>query len=150
MATVNIGTLERNRLVLEVLGREHPNAVDSLDGNWLTVNVSVEVGAWLGRYGASLRVDEFERLLRGVRNLNDSLRGTAEFQSMEEWLHLKLTSDGLGHVTVEGVARDAAGIGNTLSFHLALDQTFLPALIEELEGLLEEFPSRGALPPRPD
>lgn len=148
MATVSIGTLDRNRLVLDVQGRQHPNAVDSGDGNWLEVNVSVEFGAWLGRYWASLRVDEFERFLKEVRNLNDSLEGTAEFQSMEEGLRLKLTGDGLGHVSVEGVARDFAG--NALSFRLALDQMFLPALIRELEGLLEEFPSRGTLPRRPD
>jgi hypothetical protein len=130
-------------VTVDVLGREHPTATDYDDGNWLLSQVSVEAGAWNGRFRASLRAEEFGSFLRGVRLLYDSLEGTAEFVPMEPWLILKLEGDRLGHVAVSGVADDEVATGNKLSLHFEIDQSYLPSVIRELEAVLAEFPVVG-------
>jgi hypothetical protein len=73
VATVRIGNLARNRLALNVLRREHTGATYYWDGNWVLVDVDVQVGRFRGDFQASLRVDEFERFLADVRTLQDDL-----------------------------------------------------------------------------
>lgn len=146
MATIHIGNLARSRVILQVLRREHGGATDYWDGNWLLVDVDIDVGGFRGRFQASLRVDEFERFLAEVRDLQGDLEGTARFEAMEDWLEIVLRGDGLGHIGVEGMARDEPGRGNTLTFRLATDQTFLPPLIAELADVLAEFPILGQRP----
>lgn len=146
MARVRIGTLERERITLDVRGRGHPEADDYWDGNWLRTEIHVEVGSWRGRILDELRVDEFERFLPEVRRLHTELEAIAEFAAMDGRLFLRLVGDGSGHIKVEGEATDNPGYGNELSFRFELDQTFLPQLIRDLEDLLSEYPVVGERP----
>ena len=141
---MTIGNAERERVVITVLGREHPSAQDFDDGNWLVARVAVAAGAWSGECRASLRSEEFAALLAGVRELERTLRGEAAFAPLEPWLTLRLEGDGLGHVTVSGRADDDVAIGNKLHFHFELDQTYLGPLIKDLEAVMTEYPVIGA------
>jgi hypothetical protein len=50
------------------------------------------------------------------------------------------SGDGLGHINIDCKARDEAGIGNTLKFELAIDQTEIQGLIYQLDEILKAFP----------
>ena len=50
-----------------------------------------------------------------------------------------------GHVEFAGEVRDEPGIGNTLEFRLALDQTHLGAMIDQLDRAATAFPVIGRL-----
>jgi hypothetical protein len=132
--------------LLDVQRRGYPLADDYWDGNWLVVDMSIEMWSWRGRYEALLRADEFERFLEGLRPLQADLVGTATFASMEAWLFLHLTGDGLGHIDVEGDASALHENGTNLSFRTTLDQSFLPGLIRELEAVMSAFPVVGERP----
>lgn len=144
-----IGGDQHNYLQVEVFVRSHPEQHDFWDGNWLDANISIQVGAFNGSYGASLRSDEFVRFLGGLQQVYSSL-GTsistygAEFSALEEQLSIAVSGDALGHFTAQCVAVDNLGIGNRLEFGLTFDQTDIPAMISGLETILEAFPVRGS------
>jgi hypothetical protein len=147
VSQVHLGRLQRARVSLDVTGRQYQSATDYWDGNWLLVDVAIDMGGWQGRFGANLRADDFERFLEAVVRLNDDLRTTAEFTTLEGWLWLRLEGDGLGHIKVHGEATDHPGDGDTLTFRFDdMDQTDLAPLISELRGVLNQFPVIG---PRP-
>jgi len=62
---------------------------------------------------------------------------------MEQWLTLSIVGDGIGHFSVDCTACDQPGMGNTLRFKLAFDQTELPAMLRDLDELIRLFPVRG-------
>jgi hypothetical protein len=48
----------------------------------------------------------------------------------------------LGGIAVEGVIKDQVSDGNTLRFQFNIDQTFLPAIIDDLCEVESAFPTR--------
>jgi hypothetical protein len=138
-----LGGERKEYVEVHVLRREHPEAADYDDGNWLVARIGLEVGGFEAGYEASIRSEELEGFMRDVRRLHQDLTGEAEFATMEDQLRLHLTADGRGHVSVAGTAQDAAGTGNRLEFHLEVDQTHLAPLIGNLKTVLDEFPVRG-------
>jgi hypothetical protein len=122
----------------------YPNATDADDGNWLKARLTVSVGAWAGSFEANLRAEEFEAFREQCENLHKTLRGTAAFKPLEPWLRLTLTGDGKGHIELTGDAIDRVGTGNQLRFAFRdLDQTFLPALIDQLREVERNYPVVG-------
>ena len=61
LVTIEVGGHERERILLNVLGRSHPDATDYWDGNWLRTSIEARVGGFTAAFGADLRTDEFER-----------------------------------------------------------------------------------------
>ena len=94
---------------------------------------------------AALRAEEFVGFRSQLEPLCGNLLGTASFASMEEWLSIAVSGDGLGHFKAECWARDEAGIGNCLTFQLAFDQTEVPSIILGLRAIEEAFPVLGTL-----
>jgi hypothetical protein len=132
-----------DNIVVSVLGRAHPQYTDFWDGNWLSVKVAIQAGGFKGNYAADFRNEELARFHAALVRLYAAQEGVAAFETMEGQLSLKLTRDRLGHIAVEGIAQDDAGIGNKLHFHFGIDQTYLPALIAELDEILDKFPVIG-------
>ncbi len=93
-------------LTISLLGRSHPGATDYWDGNWVRANVKVKAGGFRGSVGGDLRTEELARFLAQLGRLQESLRGTAEFATMEEWLSLRVSGDGKGHMEFRCVIRD--------------------------------------------
>ena len=138
-----IGPENGDHIRIEIAGRERPEDSDFWDGNWLVSSVKVQAGAWSGSFRALLRAEEFEQFLSQTEQLYKDLEGTAEFIPMEPWIIVKLTGNKLGQIAVEGEACDKVGIGNTLKFHLQIDQTYLPAIITSLKKIIREYPVIG-------
>jgi len=114
------------------------------DDNWLTAQIRVCAGGFRGTVDAAIVTDELAAFLTQLRPLYDSLRGTAEFTTLETQVHLRLTGDGKGHIELVGEVADQPGIGNHLRFTLHFDQSQLAASIRELEKVTTEFPIRAA------
>ena len=139
----SFGQLEKERVEVDVLGYERAPVGDYHDDNWLTIQVRVLAGGFRGKIDASILTDELTRFIAQLRPLYETLRGIAEFSTLEEQLHLRLSGDGKGHVELVGEITDQPGIGNRLHFTLEFDQSQVAASIRELEGVTAEFPIRA-------
>lgn len=130
-------------LAIVVTGREHPDALDYWDGNWLISQVHVKAGSFRGDFFASLRAEDIVRLRDEAARCALDARGTFAFETMEEQLSVSAESDTLGHFAAIGIAKDAAGWGNELRFRLELDQTYLPSFVAELTAMVDAYPVVG-------
>ncbi len=135
-------------LAVEVLAREHPDKSDYWDGNWLTARVEVACGPFSGSYQAALRAEEFVHFRDQLERLvEDHEAPPAEFESMEPWLRFSVhRSDRHGHMRVTGRAQTEPFFDshNIFYFVLELETRFLPATLEELGKVIEEFPVIGS------
>lgn len=140
-----IGKLTSEHLLVEPHGSgwEPSESADYWNDNWIPSAVRIDAGAFRGSYEALFRTDEFEQLRDQLRPFYDKLKGTATFDSMDQYLSIEITSDGIGHFTARCEARQDASSGDLLVFHLAFDQTELPAILGDLDELLRVYPVRG-------
>jgi len=139
----NLGGDAAEFLKVEVRRRELPAHEDYWDGNWLSCEIRVAVGGFKGRVDAALRAEEFNLFLEQVRQLHKSLKGRADFTTLEGWLRIELTGDGRGHMTATCELLDQPGIGNSLKFKIELDQTYLPSVVAGLESIIASYPVRN-------
>jgi hypothetical protein len=139
-----LGTERGEHVSVLVTRREFPEATDYWDGNWVYATVRIRVGAFRAEYEALLRVDEFASFRAQLGTLHTKLNGAATFDTMEHWLRIDVEADGRGHFLAQCEARDEAGVGNTLRFELAFDQTELPPTLAALDSVLAAFPVRGS------
>ncbi len=144
MCEVSIRCERGEFLTIVVQRRSNLDCTDYWDGNWVVVKVDVSVGGFRGSMTGDLRTDELARFLEQLVQLQVSLQGTAEFQTMEDWLSIRASGDGCGHMTFECTVRDQPGIGNTLEFLLATDQTFTRSTVAELAAVVKRFPVIGS------
>jgi hypothetical protein len=96
-----------------------------------------------GSVGGHIRADELAAFHGQMVALQRSLRGSAEFATMEGWLSVRVEGDGRGHMTCRCVIRDKPGVGNTLDCELVTDQTFTRCTGAELAAAVEAFPVIG-------
>jgi hypothetical protein len=130
-------------LIIVLLGRSHPGASDYWDGNWVRASVEVQAGGFHGSASGDLRTDELAEFHEQLTRLQSSLRGTAVFATMEEWLSIRVAGDGRGHMVFRCLIRDKPGIGNTLECTLVSDQTFTRDTVAELTCAVQAFPIIG-------
>ncbi len=140
----SFGHSEQERIEVDVIGYERSPVGEYHDDNWLTAKIRVRAGGFRGNVDASIITAELVDFLSQLRPLHDTLRGTAEFSTMEDQLKLRLTGDGKGHIELTGEIADQPGIGNKLTFQLRFDQTQLGAAVRELQLVTSAFPVRAA------
>lgn len=128
---------------MKPLRRNYPEVSDYWDGNWLGSSIDVHVGGFRGHVDADLRAEEFASFRDALRRLTEDLSGTATFETMEHWLTIRVSGDGRGHFEALCELRDDPGMGNQLRFTLAFDQTYLPAMLHELDAIVAAFPVVG-------
>lgn len=138
------GGSESERVEVDVRSYERPASGEYHDDNWLSASITVPVGGFSGRIGAAIVTDELVRFADRLHRLYKELTGSAEFTTLEGQLSLTLSCDARGHITLHGKILDQPGIGNRLSFHLDLDQSFLQKSIGELDAVIRAFPVRHA------
>jgi hypothetical protein len=139
----SIGGSERNKVTVEVVNYERAASGESHDDNWVNVAVRVSAGAFSGTFAASFITDEFVAFRSQLRELYKTLKGEATFTTMEGQLALNVVGDGRGGITLKGEALDQPGIGNCLTFELALDQTYLASTLDGLDQIIATFPVRA-------
>jgi hypothetical protein len=111
---------------------------------WAQIEAHVAVNCFRGTIAPWVEVKDLHPLLEQLRVLYKTLSGFAEFVPLDGQLTLKIAGDGLGHLQLKGTAWSEARHGNCLEFELGFDQTFLPALIAQLETVLEFEEVRNA------
>jgi hypothetical protein len=141
----SFGQSERERIEVDVLRYERALIGEYYDDNWLTIEIYVQAGGFEGKVKGAILTDDLIRFLSQLRPLYETLRGSAEFGTMEDQLNLKLAGDGKGHIELHGEVADRPGIGNRLHFTLQFDQSQLRVSISELEKITLQFPVRGSL-----
>ena len=139
---IRLGGNGAEYISLGVSGRQLPDSGDYWDANWLICHVEIAAGAFRGFMAGTIRTEELERFHGQLQRLNDELHGKAEFETMEDWLSVRLAGDGRGHIEARCRVGDGPGDGdgNTLTCRLSLDQTFLTPLLKELSQLMEAYP----------
>jgi len=139
----SLGESKHERIEITISGYERQPTGDYHDDNWLTVEVSLAVGGFRGRYSASFLTEELVSFRDQIAALYKSLSGEAKLITMENQLFLALTGNGRGGVSLKGEAWDQPGVGNRLEFRLELDQTYLASTLAELDAVIERFPVRA-------
>lgn len=142
MKSVTFGGEKHERLEITVFNYERTVSGDYHDDNWLSVEVAIRCGAFQGQFPASFLTNELGAFYEQLAALQRTLRGKAEFTTLEEQLELAVTGDGLGYIKISGKARDVAGTGNKLSFQIDVDQTQLQASVQSLAAVLAAYPVR--------
>ncbi len=133
-----IGGQEHERLVVELPGCDRPEPKGVYD--FLTARVRVDVGRFRGDFECYLSAQDFAVFLFQLRRLQSEPGGTAEFSTIEGQLGFKIRGDGRGHFEVRGRALDAPGMGNELVWSLAIDQSYLPAIIASVVLISTAYP----------
>lgn len=142
MKSFAIGTNEREMITVTVVNYERPPIGEFYDDNWLLCEVSVQCGAFRGKFQANFLTSELEKLLQGLGRLHQELHGEYTFESMEGQFVLRVSCGNLGHIHIAGEAMDQAGIGQRLIFRFSLDQTHLSITLRELSDVMQAFPVR--------
>jgi hypothetical protein len=130
-------------LQLSVVGRSHPDCDDYWDGNWLRATVHVRAGGFRGSIDGDIRADELAAFCGKLARLQESLEGVADFDTLEDWLSIRATGDGQGHIEIRCTVLDQPGIGNKLEFTLVSDQTFVKQAVNQLREATKAFPVIG-------
>jgi len=106
------------------------------EGRLTDTEISVDVGAWSGRYGAHFHETDFSTFARGLETLSGTLSGDAELSSLDGYLDLTLTGDGLGHISVRGTAWDTPRLGSHLEISFDIDPTYIPEMRKSVWAIL--------------
>ncbi|GAC1657267.1 MAG: hypothetical protein NVS4B3_23650 [Gemmatimonadaceae bacterium] len=140
-----LGSEGADHLRIEVTRRLYAHAIDYWDSNWVEGRVALRAGGFRAGVAATLRTTDFMEFRQQLETLHRTLGGEAQFNTLEEWLALRLSGDAVGHVAIRGELRDEPGTGNTLAFELrGMDQTHLSPVIASLRRVEEMFPTLGA------
>jgi hypothetical protein len=131
---------------ISILNYERFDSSNYWDANWLKTRIKIKVGAFKADYSAQLQTTDFANFRNELERIYRDLNGITRFYSLEDWLEIKLTGDGIGHFKLDCKACDFPGTGNTLFFDMQIDQTEIPGLIHQLTSLIEIFPVRGQVP----
>ncbi len=142
--TLLIASQQTDFVSIQPLYRMDPSANDYWDGNWIKCEVRIASGSFKAKYQASLRCDEFESFHQDLKVIMNDLNGKATFSSMETWLEINATGDGLGHFIAKCQATDIPGVGSVLNFILEFDQTQIEAMLTGVTNILEKFPVVGS------
>ena len=140
----SFGQSEQERIEVDVQHYERAPVGEYYDDNWLTTQVRVRAGGFRGNVDAAILTVELVAFVARLRQLHNTLHGAADFSTLEEQLHLRVTGDGKGHMELVGDVADQPGIGNRLHFRLQFDQSQLEESIRELERVTSAFPVRAA------
>jgi hypothetical protein len=129
-------THRKNYLRMEIVER---------NGDDFILEARVWVDHFTARAGCNVTLDELEEWGASLQGLYESLRGDATLS--QPGVHVEISGDGSGHITVKGQADSHSGWGHgeraVLQFTLPpLDQTYLPpviaALAERSGGCLDD------------
>ena len=136
MASFKLGTDASDHVIVAIDGR--PDERD----DWLTATITVHAGAFFATIDATLMTCDFPRFRTQLESLYRTLSGSATFDTIERQLQVNCVGNERGGIAVDGLVQDRAGDGNELRFRFDIDQTFLPRIITDLQGIESEFPNK--------
>lgn len=131
------------KIEITILGRVNSETNDYWDGNWLEVEIRIEVFGIKTIYRANFRVEDLQRFYEDLTLLNEKNSKKAEFTTMEEglYLHINVELNGI----VNCIGRADTGSGNRMDFNVQSDLAILDVFIRELKTTLESYPLVGSI-----
>ncbi|TKD72310.1 hypothetical protein [Pseudalkalibacillus hwajinpoensis] len=127
------------KIVIEVMGRSHPDRTDYWDGNWVFSNVTLQIPGYKADFCADLRTDEFLSFQNQLKDMDEKMKGKALLDSMEGAVKIEGKMNLLGKLMWTCETCHPIGTGAVLQFEFDSDQSYLPKLIKELEGILTSY-----------
>jgi hypothetical protein len=131
---------EGGRIAFEISDYERPGAPDYHDANWLTVSVSIAVGAFSGSFGASFGTYELVGLHRELKDRISALSGTVAFENMERDVLMRIEFSQRGKARISGEAKPRSSPQSSLTFAFETDQSYLSQAVEALSAVVRRFP----------
>ncbi len=133
------------RLTIEVAGYEREAAEDEDDADWLSSIISIQAGAFSGKFETSLRAYELDVLHEQLQAALQSLTGTVAFQTTEGDLSLEFAFGARGSVLITGAAEPHRFRTGALKFRIESDQSYVALALQEIKAILRLFPVRHAM-----
>ena len=131
-------------LSIEVLVRSYATE-DYWDGNWVVAHIKVMLPGFQAKFSEGLHLSELHSFSQDLKRLYSELEGIARLVAMEGFLDLKAEIDNRGRIHWSVELSHPVGSGNEarLQFAMHSDQSYLPALLDQIEAVLTEFPIVG-------
>lgn len=109
---------------------------------WLKGCITIKAGAFQGTYEGEFALIDFISFRKELQYLYLNLNGTAKLNCLEDPLKINIKGDGLGHLHAICEASDQSKYDSwrVLTFDLNFDQTYIPALLRQLDEIMEAFP----------
>jgi non-ribosomal peptide synthetase component F len=143
MCVIRVGGETAEFIQITVSIHDQPGAGAYWDGNWVRAEVEVAAGGFQGRVAGNLWLEELVSFRNQLSRLLDTFSGSAEFQTMERWLSLRVTSDRRGHLTLAAEIRDEPAGANVLSCRLEYDQTYFRPMFADLSAAVDQLIAVG-------
>jgi hypothetical protein len=105
--------------------------------------VELEADGFRGMAAGDLRAEEIASFYYQLNQLQESLSGTAEFETMEGWLNIRIEGNRRGQMTCQCVLRDQGRSRSQLECTIDCDQTFSRLTLTDLKKAMHEFPVIG-------
>ncbi len=119
-------------LHIDIIGKEDSEG-------WLQAMVCFEQDNFRANFKTSLMLNELYFFRDQLELLQKNLKGEAVFENIERNINLKLATDGLGHIEIDGTLWHPNNWDLKTSFVIKSDQTFLPDLILECKEILTHY-----------
>ena len=140
MDTINLMG-ENSTVKIEILGRENPTTNDYWDGNWLNVNVYLELPEIKASYRTNIRVDEIQAFLEKLVDLNNKSTDTVELTTMEEGIYLCLENQKNGSILITG--RSVIEMSGKIEYRFTTDILSLDRFYTSLKSSINQYPLVG-------
>ena len=115
------------------------NTSISWDLNWVGTLAEVKAGAFSGKCVINLMSVDFRTLRDYFKYIYDHLSAEFDFEPYESNIKLKLKGDGMGHFEMACILSESTYLGNSLNFHLFIDQTQIMPLVRQLDAIMEKL-----------
>ena len=115
---------------VEIVIRKH-NGTD----DWVGGDGEIKVRGVSASISADFERTDFQIFEAELRALYKNLSGKAQLLPREEQLTLTLLGNGRGGIEVSSTAWFAACYGSKLDFEFEVDQTYLPAVLQQLSAV---------------
>jgi hypothetical protein len=99
---------------------------------WVGSDAEIKVRGFSASISADFELTDFQNFEAALRALYENLSGEAQLWPLEKQLTLTLRGNGRGGIEVAGTAWFTACYGSKLDFEFEIDQTYLPAVIEQI------------------
>ena len=125
-------------------GYQFPDAADDWDSNWIRLTASyVSAGGAATISGSILDTVSFGAFTAELLELHRSLAGEATLSSVEPNFYLQLSASN-SHGGIAGrLLLSSDHLSEEHSFTFEYDQSYIPALLEQLRSITDAYPVRG-------
>ncbi len=105
---------------------------------WIIADIKIAVPGLKAWYGADIQIAELHQFYQDLIKLDNLTEKYAEFNTLEEWLHLECDLQKNGHVLCSG--RVVTENGDSLNFTVQTDIASISKFVSQLKTTLSKFP----------